>query len=366
MFGQLLLAGAMAVAVFVFVLVFFKMIKVVGGPLANGQISGEMFFYLIGITIPVMLPYALPLGLLTAILLVLGRLSAQNEIVAMKAAGLSLWRITAPVFALALLGVVLSGVINVYYAPIADTAFRTTLQGAVKTDPLSFFAPRTFVKDFPGYIIFTERREGNELREIHVWELDDKWRAQRQLQGERALLDFDEGTTEIVLTVFDANVQLMDPDTPANLADMPILEFERSEFRLSLADILGDKKQTKLSIKAIDELMELRQAAINSDAEDAFEKRIELQTAIQKKFSFSFAVLSLSLVAIPLGIKASRTETYANFALALLLAISYFVVFIFCSWLEKHPTMRPDLLIWVPNFAYQALGGYLFWRASRR
>ncbi len=356
----------MAVAVFVFILVFFKMLKVAGDALASGQIGGHMLFYLIGITIPVMLPYALPLGLLTAILLVLGRMSAQNEIVAMKAAGLSLWRITTPVFALALIGVVISGIINVYYAPIADTAFRATLQNAVQRDPLSFFTPRTFVKDFPGYVIFADRREGNELKEIYVWELDDQSRAIRQLQGQRALLNVSENATEIVLTVFNANGQMMNPDELANLDDMPIVEFKKSEFRLSLADLLGEHKQTKLSIKTLNELIALREAAIHSGEEDSFAKRIELQTAIQKKFSFSFAVLSLALVAIPLGIKASRTETYANFAIALGLGISYFVVFIFCSWLEKTPTMRPDLLIWAPNFAYQALGGILFWRASKR
>ncbi len=356
----------MAVSVFVFVLVFFKILKVMGEALANGQISGEMFAYMLGITIPVMLPYALPLGLLTAILLVLGRMSAQNEIVAMKAAGLSLWRITTPVFAIALMGVGLVSVINVYYAPIADTALRQMMQNAVQTDPLSFFTPRTFVKDFPGYVIFADRREGNELREINVWELNEKYQANRQLQGQRALLDFDEQTTEIVLTVFDANGQLMDPDTPANLADMPIVEFERSEFRLSLAELLGEQKQTKLSIKTLNELMALRQEAMNSDDENAFAERIELQTAIQKKFSFSFCVFSLALLAIPLGIKASRTETYANLAIALGLAITYFVIFTFCSWLEKYPAWRPDLIIWAPNFAYQALGGLLFWRASKR
>ncbi|GHB92804.1 LPS export ABC transporter permease LptF [Cerasicoccus arenae] len=358
----------MAIAVFVFVLVVFNVIKEVAGPFASGQITEGMFVYLIAITIPGVLPYALPLGLLTAILLVLGRLSAQNEIVAMKAAGLSLWRITAPVFLLALLGVGLSAVINIYYAPIADTAFRSTLQSAARADPLRFFSPRTFVKNFPGYVIFADRREGNELRQLHVWELDDQSRAIRHLQGQRAELSFDEANPAIVLTVHDAHGQVINPDLPPSDLDSTYIgEFKRSEFRLPLDDLLGgNKKQTKLAFMTLDELLQRRAEAIADKGEGAFERRIELQTAIQKKFSFSFAVLSLALVAIPLGIKASRTETYANFALALALALGYFMVFILCSWLEKMPAMRPDLMIWVPNFLFQALGGILFWRACKR
>jgi len=358
----------MAIAVFAFVLAVFVILQEVAGPFASGQITGQMFAYLVAITIPGVLPYALPMGLLTAILLVLGRLSAQNEIVAMQAAGMSLWRITAPVIALGMLGVVISGVINVYYAPIADRAFRETLTSAARADPLRFFAPRTFVKDFPGYVIFADRREGDELREIDAWELDEQQRVINYMQGERALLNFNEQKALIELTIFSANVQKMDPETPpSQQQNSHILEFEKWQIGLPLEELLGGGGgQTKLAFMTIDELLRLRAEAITEGGEGAFERRIELQTAIQKKFSFSFAVLSLALVAIPLGIKASRTETYANFALALALAMCYFLAFVLCSWLEKNPAMRPDLLIWAPNFAFQALGGALYWRAAMR
>lgn len=358
----------MAIAVFAFVLGVFVILKEVAGPFASGQITGQMFAYLVAITIPGVLPYALPMGLLTAILLVLGRLSAQNEIVAMKAAGMSLWRITAPVILLGLIGVAISAVINVSYAPVADRAFRETLRSAAQTDPLRFFSPRTFVKHFPGYVIFADRREGDELREINVWELDEHQRAIRHLQGQRALLGFDEEAGEIVLTVYNANGQIIDPDMPPSDQDAThVVEFQESEFRLPLDQLLGEGRgQAKLAFMTLQQLLQLRRDAIDDGGEGSFERRIELQTAIQKKFSFSFAVLSLALVAIPLGIKASRTETYANFALALALAMCYFLTFVLCSWLEKNPALRPDLLIWAPNFFFQGLGGALYWRAARQ
>lgn len=367
-FGQLFLAASMAIALFVFVLVTGNVLKEVAGPLAAGQITPTMFAYLVAIAVPGVLPYALPLGLLTAVLLVLGRLSAQNELTAMKSAGLSLSRITAPVFALGLLGTGISALINIYYAPVADTAFRETLRSAAREDPLRFFTPRAFIKDFPGYVIFAEARRRNELRDIMVWELDEQQRATRVLQGQRAFLAYDEADAAIVLTVFEATGQLIDPELPPSQARPGnTLMFERSEFRLPLDALLGARPEgQKLAFLTLDELLRRRELAREIGGADGFAARISVQSAIQKKFALSFAVLSLCWVAIPLGIKASRTETHANFALALALALTYFLLFVLCSWTGQHPRWRPDLLIWLPNLLFQALGATLYWRACQR
>ena len=71
------------------------------------------------------------------------------------------------------------------------------------------------------------------------------------------------------------------------------------------------------------------------------------------------------VLAVPLGIKASRSETFANVAIALALAMSYYLMTVVISWLEKYPTLRPDVLIWVPNIIFQAAGTVLIVRSSR-
>jgi len=78
-----------------------------------------------------------------------------------------------------------------------------------------------------------------------------------------------------------------------------------------------------------------------------------------------WSTLIIYLISIPLGIKASRSETYANLGIALGLALTYFLLTILISWTEKHPMMRPDLLIWLPNFLFQAIGLYLLHRTNR-
>ncbi|MFR6033157.1 MAG: LptF/LptG family permease [Bacilli bacterium] len=86
---------------------------------------------------------------------------------------------------------------------------------------------------------------------------------------------------------------------------------------------------------------------------------------IQRNFAMAFSIFSMVVLAVPLGIKASRSETFANLAIALALALSYYLLIVLISWLEKYPHCRPDLLVWIPNLLFQSLGVILIWRSSK-
>jgi hypothetical protein len=93
-----------AVGLFAFVLMLGNALRDLLGYLLAGQITPATFAWLIVLLIPFVISYALPMGMLTGVLLTLGRLSADSEITAMRAAGLSLARIARPVILLGALG----------------------------------------------------------------------------------------------------------------------------------------------------------------------------------------------------------------------------------------------------------------------
>ena len=95
---EILLATGMAMGLFIFVLLMGNALRDVAELVAAGKLGVGIFFKLIGLLIPYVAAYALPLGMLTGTLIALGRLSSQQEIVAMKAAGISLYQIASPVF----------------------------------------------------------------------------------------------------------------------------------------------------------------------------------------------------------------------------------------------------------------------------
>jgi lipopolysaccharide export system permease protein len=135
---------------------------------------------------------------------------------------------------------------------------------------------------------------------------------------------------------------------------------------------LRQSPRQKLQWMTFDELLTAwrraradEKAAAEPDRTEAGRRRLKLQIAIHEKFATAFSVLSFALIAIPLGLKVSRKETSANLGIALTLAMAYYFLTIMVSWLDRHPGLRPDLLIWVPNLVFQAFGCWMIWRVDR-
>src|SRR5688572_18312019 len=99
-FKSVLFTCVAAVGLFLFVLLLGNALRDLLSPVLAGQIEWDLAGRLILMLIPAVAPFALPMGVLTGVLLTLGRLSADSEITAMRAAGISLLRLARPVFVL--------------------------------------------------------------------------------------------------------------------------------------------------------------------------------------------------------------------------------------------------------------------------
>lgn len=366
---QVALSSVLSIALFAFILLTGNAVKDVVRLLATGYLDLFQFFRIIASLIPWVVSYALPLGMLTGVLLVLGRLSSQNEITAMRSAGLSLWRISSPIFALALLGAALSIVVNHYYAPNAKSAYRQSLRDTVGKDPLKTIVAKTFIRDFAGRIIYVGEKNGTAMEDFWIWQLDERRYVHQLVRAQSGELHFDEAEDALILTLYNGYAEDRDVENPNELEKHLLAgSFKKARIKLPLSRFLeGLTNRRKVSRLNFTELMSERQATLSDeelDAKEMAQRVTRLQTQIQKNFSMAFSVLSFTILGIPLGIKVSRSETYANFMLALGLAFGFYFLVIIAGWLEKRPEWRPDLLVWVPNLLFQALGLYLFKRVN--
>lgn len=377
---QVIAAASVAVGVFIFLFLTGNALRDIFDLLASGRLTPLMAAEVLLLLLPWVIPFAIPLGLLTGTLLVLGRMSARREIVAMKASGYSIWRISAPILVLAVSGVGVSLVSNAWYAPRAKSEYRGQLASVARTDPLRFIVPRTFVDEFPGYILYAGEKEGNRLSQLFIWVLDDEGNAIQLVRAESATLTYDSERDALILRPESTFVELRSQQNPNDLqASERVLNFRTTRFDLPLDRIFGFQgRSSRLSYLDLRQLFQrLRElqaerltieagGTVDDGAAGQLEREVmRVRMQAQEYFSSSFAVLSLVLIGIPLGIRAGRSETYANFGVAILLALVYYFMNVIVSWLADYPALRPDLLMWLPNLLFQLLGFILILRANR-
>lgn len=370
-FREIAVATCMAMGLFVFILLTGNAIRDIATLVAAGKLDVVVFFKLIGLLVPYVAVYALPFGVLTGTLMGLGRLSSQQEITAMKAAGVSLWRISGSVFVISLIGMLLALAVNLYYAPKSKVAYKRMLASAVSENPVSFLESKRFIDEFPGYVIYMGDQRDGVMKDFWIWELDEERRVKLFLRAAEGSIDYNEAELSLVLRLLNGTAEQRDGRSPEVFSASPdTFFFEELPVELPLEDLFGQErmKRTKMKHFSFDQLLAAREVALEKERAEGTgisQERVSIQMVIQKNFAMAFSVFSLSIFGVPLAIQVGRQETSANLGIALVIALGYYFLMIVVSWFEKSVALRPDLLIWVPNLLFQMVGLGLIYRASR-
>ncbi|MBL9187850.1 MAG: LptF/LptG family permease [Opitutaceae bacterium] len=371
-FTSVLFTCAAAVGLFAFVVALPNVVRELIGPLMSGQIDPGTFGRLVGLLLPFAISYALPMGVLTGVLLTLGRLSADSEITAMRAAGIGVTRIAWPVLLLGTACSALALYVNFESMPWARVQYHREFDAAIRADPLRVIVPKTFIRDFPNHVLYVREKDGSILRDIWLWELDAQSRVKRLVRAESGSIAYDEATNTLVPTLLGVKAEERDAENPEDFSKSPRApSVERSEqVQISLARYSRRESRMKDDWLTYDGLR-AKQAELAAKApapekqQDHARAIMKLAIVVQEKFNLALAVLTFAVLGVPLGIKVSRRETSANLGLAVALVIGFYLLTAAVKALDRHPEFRPDLLIWLPNLLFLGLGVWLFRRIER-
>ncbi|MFA5256616.1 MAG: LptF/LptG family permease [Opitutales bacterium] len=378
-FGSVGSAALFGAGLFAFVLVAANAVKDVVERVASGQLTLPVAAHMVALLVPFTLSFAAPMGLLVGILVVLGRMSARNEIVALKSAGLSLWRISCSIVVLSLIGAGICAYVNNYYAPMARAQYRELLSGIVHEAPLRFIVPGRFVRDFPGYVIYAGERDGERLGNVWIWVLGPDRQVRQFLQARRGSISYDAAKNTLILDVAQATGESRGSSSADDMGEVrPQIVLDRASFALPMDRLMSSQsvqtRPQKLSNMSLPQLVEVRDEAglgMGSAAPGSVEfrqaevARTRASFYISRNFAFAFSAVALAMLGIPLGIQVGRQETYANMAIALALGLLYFMFVFMAGWAERTPEAYPQFMVWLPNVGFIALGVGLMIRANR-
>ena len=358
---ELLVNVFFAIAVLSLVLVVGNIFRKLLPLLVNHDVPMEYLLAFIAYVLPFSLIFTIPWGLLTAILLVFGRLSADNELIALRANGVSVTRVCVPLAVIALVSTTICLWLNVQVAPAAQEKLRSTIFDLATRDPMALFGSDQVIDEFPGRKIYVGKKEGNRLENITVFELGENSMPMKVTFARSGRLEADLENKRILMHLYYARYQQRDEKDPNDLRKIRDgINMSEGTLPISLEELYEkQKKRPNRSALSIQQLLE--QLKSENKREQSASR-----TEINKRFSFPFACLAFAIVGVPLGVTAHRRETSIGFAVGLIVAVTYFLFVIIGDTLRGNPKVHPELLVWFPNVLFIALGILLFRRLARQ
>jgi len=361
---QVLTTCLYAIGVLSIVLVLGNVLKKLLDLVVNHDAPIQVILTFIAYIIPYSLTFTIPWGFLTAVLLVFGRLSAENELIALRSNGVSVPRVCVPVFVISIICVGICFWINVDVAPKAEEQMKDAIYQMATSNPLSLFGADQPIDQFPGHLIYVEKRKGPKLEDIIMYQWNDKGQTTMMIHARTGELHADlKGKQQIILHLDNAQYEQRDSEKPENVSLIKEgITMQQTDLAISLKDLY--EKNAKERRPSQMTLTELLQKELNSGmGKNALST---LKTEANKRFSLALASFAFCLIGVPLGITAHRKETSIGFLFSLIVAFVYFFFIVMVDDVSGNPKFHPEILIWLPNIVFITLGIYLFRRMSRR
>lgn len=368
---QVLISLLMTVGVFLFVFVLVSAMKEIIALLVSRQVTLTLVARAFALLLPYGISYVLPFGMLTAVLLVLGRFSADQELTAVRASGVSLIAIVTPILLLSLLLCGLCALFNLWVAPQSRGAYKDLIYQFGTRTISGLITEDRFIDEIPGMILYVRKKDGNELQDVRIYMLKTNEITERiSAQSGKILVD-ERNTTisfelsKVVLEKRNENArepgpELIGPPVADEPSEWNVAEIGKYTTDVDFASLKREDRKPKLSEMTIVQLFRERAARAAQGVEVT-----PLQVQIHRQVASSFACFAFTLIAIPLAIQAHRRETSIGIAIALVLVMIYYSFIILGEAFSSRAQLYPHIIVWIPNFLFQILGGILLYRANR-
>ena len=340
----------MALVIFTFVLMMGRSQKLMEMVIDKGVPLGQILRLLASL-LPTFLVLTIPVALLIGVLLAFGRLSAESELVALKACGVNLALLMRPVLALALLACLITASLTLYIEPAANSAFRRQAFAIASSIATVGIQPMTFNDNFSGLVLYAAEVNDKNGEMSNIFIADERpGILPATIFASTGGIQVNQADQLMNLRLKDGTIHRRDDKNDA----YQIIQFATYGVRVDLnhSEDKGKVLNRKEGELNLPDLLLARKSP-----QDGKEARV-LDAALHKRFVMATTPFIFILIGVPLGIRSQRSGRGANFALALFIFLLFYILFTLAKTLVVDLGL-PALFMWLPVVIFTITGLFL-------
>lgn len=307
---------------------------------------------------PSFLLFTIPISLFVAIMMGLGRLSSDNELIVMKASGISLYEISKPIILATVVTFFLTAVTSYFLVPEGNYATKLLLFSVARQKASAGIKEKVFNDDFKGILLYADKIpvSGDYMEGVLISDTRDK-EEPSTIIATRAYLVANPNEMTVTLRMENGATHSVD----RGLKNYRKMDFTRYDIKLDLGAAMTDEKaKTKASTEMT--TVEIFKRMQDKKIKDTDLR--ELAIEIQKKLAIPVSTLVFCVLGIPLGIRKHRTAKFWGFSIGLAVVLAYYLIRLGGEALAETGKLTPFIGTWTPNILLGIAGIYLFYRAA--
>jgi len=315
---------------------------------------GSLILY----TLPRFMEFTLPMSVMIAVLLTFMRISSDNEIIALKGGGVSIYSLLPPVVVFSLLGTLLTTWITVWGVPWGKFSFEKKGFEIARSDLNIALKERQFNTRFKDIMIYVASMDMKTKKLNDIFIEDSRTESSINISVAcSGVLVSDGENMRHTLRLYDGKINQVDVTTKA----VNSIDFKTYDITLDLAASMGkaeniDKDTDEMSLGELARFID----ANKSRPDVVSPARMEFH----EKFSIPFACLFLGFLAFPLGLQSASSRRSSGFGLGMFFFIVYYLLLAGGEAAGEFGLFPPVVCMWMPNVVMGAAGLYLLVRIA--
>lgn len=319
----------------------------------NKGVSISAVLKLASLTIPDFMIITLPVSFLLALLTVFGKMTQDNEIMALRASGVSITRLTVPAAAFAIIPLALSLLFSFYMAPRFNFFFRVLAVKEVKKAALSALKKNSFTNRFGGLKIFVKDVDTDKSTLKGIFILNKVRGNPETLIAKSGNIKYNSKRNTLSFYLREGTIQNQDPDS----SSFWLMHFDKYKINVKLKGLSFPDKNSSVHFLTFSEL------ARKYLTEHSPELKSIYLTYLYKKIAIPAATVLFVFIGLPLGMFIEKRSLFLAISYTVLIVVIYYILFTSGFYMALRNQINPVAGVWGADFFLAALGVFLYSRA---